>query len=191
MVNSEYDDETGAEDLPPGRMTSPVEGVRRFNGRVRVGLFAAILGFFIFLLGAEPGLFGQDRSPVTGFIQISVFLVGQGIICLGGFVTLNTLWNGRLKSIIYDIGLRLVATGYVISVASGMADIFGFGSEGYPIVPRFGAWQKTGVLGGQLVIAVGFLMMIPYPRWMRVLRLKGVRRVRNSTPRAKGKRATH
>ncbi len=185
MVNPEFDDENGEQDLPSGRMTSPVEGVRLSNGRIRLGLFAAVLGFFIFLLGAEPGLFRQDRSPVTGFVQISVFLVGQGIICLGGFATLNTLWNGRLKSIIYDIGLRLVATGYVISVASGMADIFGFGSEGYPTVPRFGAWQKVGVLGGQLVIALGFLMMIPYPRWMRVLRLKGVRRMRNSAPRTR------
>jgi hypothetical protein len=169
----------------------PAPAARLSNGtllRIRVGLIASILGALIFLLGAEPGLFGLDRSPVTGFVQISVFLVGLGIICLGGFISLNTLWNGRTKSIIYDIGLRLVATGYVISVATGMADIFGFGSQKLPSVPRFGAWQKIGVMSGEFVIAVGLLMMIPYPRWMRILRLKGVRRMKNSSAQAKGKR---
>jgi hypothetical protein len=67
-----------------------------------------------------------------------------------------------LKSIASDIGLRLIATGYVIAVASGMADVFGFGSQKFPDVPHFGSWQHTGVLIGEIVIAVGFLMIIPY-----------------------------
>ncbi len=153
--------------------------------RIRFGLIASILGLLVFLLGAEPGLFGLDRSPVTGFVQIAVFLVGLGIICLGGFISLNTLWNGTTKTIVYDIGLRLVATGYVIAVASGMADVFGFGSQTLPAVPRFGAWQKMGVLAGQLTIAVGFLMMIPYPRWFRFLGLKGLRKVKITSGRLK------
>lgn len=157
--------------------------------RLRIGLGAAILGLLVFILGAEPGLFGLDRSPVTGFVQISVFLVGLGVICLGGFTSLSTLWNGRTKSIIYDIGLRLVATGYVIAVASGMADIFGFGSQKLPTVPRFGDWQKIGVISGQFVIGVGLLMMIPYPRWMKILRLKGLRRMKKPSGQGKGKSA--
>ncbi len=132
--------------------------------RIRVGIIAAIVGFGIFVLGAEPGLFGIDRSPVTGFVQIAVFLVGLGFICLGGYISLSLVWNGSTKSIASDIGLRLVATGYVISVASGMADVFGFGSQKFPAVPRFGAWQQMGVLAGELVIGIGFLMMIPYHR---------------------------
>jgi hypothetical protein len=153
--------------------------------RIRFGLVASILGLLAFLLGSEPGLFGLDRSPVTGFVQIAVFLVGLGFICLGGFVSLNTLWNGTSKTIVYDIGLRLVATGYVIAVASGMADVFGFGSQNFPAVPRFGAWQKIGVISGQIAIAVGFLMMIPYPRWMRFLGLKSIRRVKSASGRVK------
>jgi hypothetical protein len=153
--------------------------------RIRFGLITSIVGLLVFLLGAEPGLFALDRSPVTGFVQIAVFLVGLGIICLGGFISLNTLWNGITKTIVYDIGLRLVATGYVIAVASGMADIFGFGSQNLPAVPRFGAWQKIGVISGQFVIAVGFLMMIPYPRWMRFLGLKGIRRMKTASGRMK------
>ncbi len=166
-------------------------GSRISNGRlmrIRAGLIVSILGLLTFLLGAEPGLFNLDRSPVTGFVQIAVFLVGLGIICLGGYISLNTLWNGTAKTIVYDIGLRLVATGYVIAVASGMADVFGFGSQALPAVPRFGEWQKIGVISGQFVIAVGFLMMIPYPRWMRFLGLKGLRQVKISSGRYKARR---
>jgi hypothetical protein len=74
------------------------------------------------------------------------------------------LWNGCPKSILSDIGQRLVATGYMIAVGAGMADLFGFGSQQYPRIPRFGAWQGLGVMVGQMVIAVGFLMLIPYKK---------------------------
>jgi len=158
--------------------------------RLRLGLITSVLGLLIFLLGAEPGLFGLDRSPVTGFVQIAVFLVGLGFISLGGYISLNTLWEGTPKSIVYDIGLRLVATGYVIAVATGMADVFGFGSQSLPAVPRFGAWQKIGVISGQFVIAVGFLMMILYPRWMRFLGLKGIRQIKITSGRIKDSRPT-
>ena len=130
--------------------------------RVRVGLGVAIVGFLVYLIGAEPGFFGLDRSPVVGFVQIAVFLIGLGIICLGGYISLAALWNGGPKSIASDIGLRLVATGYVIAVASGMADIFGFGSHGFPNIPRFGSWQMTGVIIGEAVIAIGLVMLIPF-----------------------------
>jgi hypothetical protein len=129
--------------------------------RVRLGLGITVLGFLLFLLGAEPDLFGMDWSPVVGFVQIAVFLVGLGVICLGGYVTLAALWNGGSKTIASDIGLRLVATGYVIAVASGMADVFGFGSQRFPIVPYFGVYQMLGVMLGELVVAVGFLLLIP------------------------------
>ena len=130
--------------------------------RSRIGLGATVLGFIIFLLGAEPGIFGLDRSPVFGFVQIAVFLVGLGIICLGGYISLAALWNGGPKSIASDIGLRLVGTGYVIAVASGMADVFGFGSQRFPAgIPRFGYLQVTGVMAGELIIAIGLLLLIP------------------------------
>jgi hypothetical protein len=68
-----------------------------------------------------------------------------------------------------------------------MADIFGFGSQKLPTVPRFGAWQKIGVISGQFVIGMGLLMMIPYPRWVKILRLKGMRRMKNANGQAKAK----
>ncbi len=140
--------------------------VRKTNGRfrIRIGLGATILGFIIYLLGAEPGLYGLDRSPVVGFVQIATLLVGLGVICLGGYISLAALWNGGQKSIASDIGLRLVSTGYVITVASGMADVFGFGSNNYPKIPVFGPYQQIGVMLGEAVIAIGLLMLIPYKK---------------------------
>jgi hypothetical protein len=58
--------------------------------------------------------------------------------------------------------MRLVATGFVIAVFAGMADVFGFGSHPLPEVPYFGAWQARGVEIGEVIIAIGFLLMIPF-----------------------------
>ncbi|HLE15642.1 MAG TPA: hypothetical protein VI776_12920 [Anaerolineales bacterium] len=137
------------------------------NGyRTHLGLLLTLVGLVIFLIGAVPGLFGLDRSPVIGFVQIAVFLIGLGIICVGGFFTMNSLWRGEEKTIVADIGLRLVSTGYVIAVVSGLADIFGFGSMLFTDIPYFGPWQAGGVLFGEIVIILGFLLQIPYRKHM-------------------------
>jgi hypothetical protein len=131
-----------------------------FN-QMHFGLILTVLGFFVFTLGAAPEFYGLDRSPVVGFVQIAVFLVGLGIICLGGYASLSYLWKGYQRSLAADIGLRLVATGYVISFVSGLADVFGMGNQPWPQIPNFGFWQSAGVMVGQAIIAIGFLLMIP------------------------------
>lgn len=130
--------------------------------RIRVSITITLIGLFIFTIGAKPGLFGWDRSPVVGFVQIAVFLVGLALICLGGYIGLHMLWWSIERTITSDIGSRLVGTGYVIAVFAGLADVFGMGSHSFPQVPYFGPWQATGVLIGQGIIALGFLLMIPF-----------------------------
>ena len=130
------------------------------------GLFLTLTGFFVFTLGAAPEFYGLDRSPVVGFVQIAVFLLGLGMICLGGYASLSYLWKGRERTLAADIGLRLIATGYVISFVSGMADVFGMGNEPWPEIPNFGFWQTAGVIIGQIIIAIGFILLIP-PRSYR------------------------
>lgn len=135
--------------------------------RIRFSLISVLFGFFVFTVGAKPNWFGWDRSPVVGFIQIAVFLIGLAMICIGGYVGLVALWGKDPRSIVADIGMRLVGTGYVVSVFTGMADIFGMGSQPLPMVPYFGPWQSGGVLIGQIVVAIGFLMMIPYHAYFK------------------------
>ena len=132
------------------------------NARIRIGLFLTIVGLAVFLLGADPGLFGLDRSPVTGFVQIAVFLVGLGFISIGGYLSLRAFWTGEETTIRSDVGARLISTGYIVAVASGMADVFGFGSEAFPRIPDFGIWQQRGVLAGEVLIGIGLLLLI---RW--------------------------
>jgi hypothetical protein len=130
--------------------------------RIRFGLIITLIGFVVFLLGARPALVGLDRSPVVGFVQIAVFLVGLALICLGGYIALMAFWRNGERSIAADIGSRLVATGYVIAVFAGMADVFGMGTQPLPRVPFFGPWQSSGVQIGQAIICLGFLLLIPF-----------------------------
>jgi hypothetical protein len=137
-------------------------GIRVSYLRIRFSFLAVIFGFFVLIVGAKPEWFNWDRSPVVGFIQISVFLIGLAMICVGGYIGLNALWRKRQRSIVADIGMRLVATGFVVAVFTGMADVFGMGSHPLPGAPYFGPWQAGGVMAGQVMVAIGFLMMIPY-----------------------------
>jgi hypothetical protein len=101
---------------------------------------------------------------VVGFVQISVFLVGLAIICIGGYITLMSFWKNGTRTILADIGSRLVATGYVVAVFAGMADIFGLGTEPMPLIPVFGRVQAVGVQFGEVIITIGFLLLIPFKR---------------------------
>lgn len=132
--------------------------------RTRVGLILTLLGLLVFLIGARPSLFRLDRSPVVGFVQISVFLVGLAIICVGGYICLVGFWQNGYRTIAADIGSRLVATGYVIVVFAGMADVFGMGTQILPVTPYFGPWQAVGVQIGEAIIAIGFLLLVPFRR---------------------------
>jgi len=140
--------------------TSPYDNAA--TPRIRMSIVITFGGLLLFMIGAKPVWFGWDRSPVVGFVQIAVFVLGLGIICFGGYMGLLTLWWGHERTILGDIGSRLVGTGYVIAFFAGMADVFGMGSHALPQVPYFGPWQATGVLVGQSIVAIGFLLLIPY-----------------------------
>jgi hypothetical protein len=101
---------------------------------------------------------------VIGIVQTTDFLIGLALIGIGGFMGMNALWAGHQKSIPADIGMRLVATGYVIALFSGMADVFGMGSHPLPGVPFFGPWQQMGVEIGEIVMVIGLAMLTPYHR---------------------------
>ncbi len=152
-------------DAPVSPDTTPLTSPSRL--RTRFSLILTLFGLLLFMLGARPALFGLDRSPVVGFIQISVFTVGLGIICMGGYIGLTGFWKNGARTLAADIGSRLVATGYVIAVFSGMADVFGMGTQLFPRVPFFGPWQATGVQSGQVLIAIGFILLVPFQRHKR------------------------
>ena len=131
--------------------------------RIRFGLVITVLGLLMFLLGARPSIIGLDSSPEVSFGQIAFTLVGLAIICLGGFFCLMTFWKNGSRTLAADIGSRLVATGYVVVFFAGMADIFGI-TQATTKTQYFGPWQAVGVQIGEAVIALGFVLLIPYRR---------------------------
>lgn len=148
--------------INPSDITIPLTPLPRL--RIRIALIGVFIGLLFFFVGAKPSWFGLDRSPVVGFIQISVMLIGMGIICISGYAAIRALWRNQPPTISADIGLRLVSTGYVVALFSGMADVFGIGSHPLPGVPIFGVWQARGMEIGLALIAIGFVMMYPYSK---------------------------
>jgi len=135
------------------------------NGKFRanIGLGLTISGFLIFIMGADPRIVNLDRSLYVGFLQILTFSLGLAMICLGGFISFKVCQRqGSTQSLAQDIGVRLVATGYLIAMVSAMADVFGFGTQAWPAVPFFGPTQASGVVAGEMIIAVGFLLYMPF-----------------------------
>jgi len=131
--------------------------------RINIGLGIAFAGFLIFLLGADPDLVGLDRSLYIGFAQTATFSTGLAILCLGGYLSFKACQLAdRIQSLAQDIGVRLVATGYLVSLISGMADVFGFGTQSWPSLPFFGPRQAAGVIAGEIIIAVGFILYMPF-----------------------------
>jgi hypothetical protein len=149
--------QTAASSNPTKAITFPMR-------RIQVALAVAFFGFLVFVIGARPDTIGLDRSPILGFVQISVFEVGLAIMCAGGYSCMIALWRKQALSIAAEIGERLVATGYLVAVFAGMADIFGLGSHVPPNLPYFGVWQQAGVMFGEFIIIIGFLMLLPYRR---------------------------
>ena len=140
------------------------------KARIQLGLLGTFIGFLMVVLGAKPEFFGMDRSPVIGFAQTSMFLVGLGVISVSGYLCLMSFWPKGYTTITADFGIRLVATGWLIAIFSGNADVFGFGSHPVTGLVFFGKLQALGVEIGELVIGIGLVMMIMPPH--SSLRLK-------------------
>ncbi|HSB91414.1 MAG TPA: hypothetical protein VLD63_15465 [Anaerolineales bacterium] len=119
-----------------------------------------LLGLLIFLIGVSPDLIGMDRSPVVGFVQVGVWLAGLALLLLAAYLTIRVVRNGRPHTLLADVGVRLIATGYVVAAAASLADFIGIGSHTLPGLV-FGHLQVTGLIVGVLTSLLGVVLFWP------------------------------
>jgi hypothetical protein len=140
--------------MPPKPLT------RQQTRWARRWMTLVLIGAFFFVLGVNPDLLGLDRSPVIGFVQIGVWLTGLATVLLGGYLTVRVVRNGRPTSLRADIGLRLIATGYVVAAAASLADFLGIGSHQLANL-YFGPMQVAGLVTGIVLSLFGLLLYWP------------------------------
>jgi protein-S-isoprenylcysteine O-methyltransferase Ste14 len=122
-----------------------------------------LLGIFVYLFKKAILLHPLSQSLIEGNLEIVVVVVGLTLVGLGGVFKLSALGKGQPKSLSYDIGLRMVATGYLVAFISALADYMGIGA--HHELPYFGPLQSTGVFLGEAIIAIGFLLMVLTQRY--------------------------
>jgi len=122
----------------------------------RTGAGVVGIGFGLFLVGIFPRPVGLDITPGIGLLQIFTFLCGTAFMTLGAYIYMYaTRHRAQPLSLRQDIGLRLMATGVVISFVTGLADVIGIGTHLGNERAFFGPVQAWGVALGVLTIIVG------------------------------------
>ncbi len=123
-------------------------------------MILVLIGVLTFILGVYPNLIGLNLSPQIGFVQVGVWLSGLGLILLGAYLVVRVVRDGRPNSLRADIGVRLMATAYVVAMVSSLADYIGIGSQ-YLGYPSFGPVQVLGLAVGVVVSILGLVMYWP------------------------------
>ncbi|MBN2555032.1 MAG: hypothetical protein JXA97_03750 [Anaerolineales bacterium] len=128
------------------------------NARFWAALSAA--GILVFTIGIAPQIIGMNRSLVIGFVQIGVWLVGLAMVLVGAFAIVRVVRNRRFMSLRADIGMRLIATGYVVSATASLADFVGVGAQRMPGI-SFGPLQVFGLVMGIFISVFGLFLYWP------------------------------
>jgi hypothetical protein len=122
-----------------------------------------LVGLGAFVIGVEPDLIGMNLTPHVGIVQMSTWLAGLAAMLIGGYAAVRIIRNGRPNSLRAEIGVRLIATGYVFSLVASLADYLGIGTQHFPNL-SFGRIQIIGLALGIVVSIVGLILYWPHPQ---------------------------
>lgn len=129
----------------------------------RLWMTVMLIGLLIFMIGIQPDLIGMNRSITVGFVQIGVWLTGLAILLVTAYSTVRVIRNGKPKSLRADIGIRLIATGYVVAAVGSLADFIGVGAHRMPAI-YFGHIQIIGLVSGVVLSILGVILYMPWTK---------------------------
>ena|SRR5258708_680584 len=121
----------------------------------------ALLGAVIMFIGLFPGLTGLEITPGFGILKTLTVFFGFSLFLAGGYLFVQaTFYPNMRHTLAQQIGERLILTGLVISAASGLADVFGYGSHpaGSGLHPVFGPYKFMGFVGGFFIASLGIVI---------------------------------
>ncbi len=125
----------------------------------QLGVFSMVFGGVVLFLGLFPTAVDANVTPGIGITQILAMLAGLFLIVLGAYTVAYALFHqGRPRTLMGDIGIRLGMTGMVLASAATLADVMGYGSHMSAAGPLFGWLQAVGLLLGFGIAAPGVLI---------------------------------
>ena len=133
----------------------------------RLWMTVVLIGLLIFVIGIQPDLIGMNRSVTVGFVQIGVWLTGLAILLLAAYSTVRVVRNGKPNSLRADVGIRLIATGYVVAAVGSLADFIGVGAHRMPEI-YFGHIQVIGLVTGVLLSTLGVILYMPRTKKVKI-----------------------
>ena len=129
----------------------------------QVGITVVFLGVVITVIGLFPSVVGLEQSAGIGIVQTLVILAGFTTLIMGALLYVQSAYFPGIKhNLAQKIGFRLSLTGLVFAIASGLADLLGYGSHPPGVEgqrPFLGNWQALGLLSGFAIASVGVLIV--------------------------------
>ena len=104
---------------------------------------------------------GLDLTPGFGLIQMVALLMGLTLITIAIYMHLiERRSKDAPKSLQADIGIRLSATGLVLTYVVGLSDTIGIGTHVNPNFgrPFVGPLQIGGLILGILMVILGIIL---------------------------------
>lgn len=125
------------------------------------GIALGTLGVMLTLMGLFPGITGIEPTVGIGLVQIFVIVFGLSMLIIGGLIYVKFAFYAYQDSnLAQQIAIRIALTGIVFMGLTGLADVFGFGSN-----PRtqdsdivIGALQTVGLIGSFALGSLGVLL---------------------------------
>jgi RimJ/RimL family protein N-acetyltransferase len=131
---------------------------------LQFGILVITLGIVLCLIGLYPGITGVEPKSGIGILQIFIILGGLSLIIYGGFVFVKVVfYSAESDSLTQRIAMRLSMTGLLFSVAAGLSDVLGYGSNppvGEDASPILGWFQSGGIVFGFIAASLGVLLYV-------------------------------